>query len=165
MNVRNCSHSIIIELNVAEGVRQSGVLLAWGSGLGSWSLHFLDGRSRYVHNLYGKELTAVESTEVVGPGQHRIEYSFAKGEALSGVGSLFVDGIFVAKGTISRLKPSGFNGVGVGVRCGYERGPSLGTGYEAPYEFNGIILNAAVEARGALYKDPLAETVAILAEQ
>ena len=55
VNVRNRCHSLIVEVDVGEGVVPEGVLLALGSALGGWSLHFLDGRLRYVHNLYGKD--------------------------------------------------------------------------------------------------------------
>lgn len=165
VNVRNRSHSIAVEVSIPDPVDPSGVLIALGSALGGWSLHFLDGRPRYVHNLYGKETTVVESETAVGPGHHRIEFSFDKGDGLSGVGSLSVDGKLVARGTIPRFTPSGFNGVGVGITCGYEWGPAVGIGYQAPFEFNGTILKAEIETRGPQCSDPLAEIEAILAEQ
>ena len=44
------------DVDVADGgVAPEGVLLAIGSVLGGWSFHLLDGRLRYVHNLYGKD--------------------------------------------------------------------------------------------------------------
>ena len=66
---------------------------------------------------------------------------------------------------IPRFTPSGFNGVGVGVTCGYEWGPAVGTGYEAPFTFGGVIRRALVETRGPVVRDPLAELPAILAAQ
>lgn len=63
-----------------------GVLLAMGSALGGWSLHVLDGKVRYVHNLYGKERHVVWSSSVLGPGVHRVEYEFVKDEGLGGLG-------------------------------------------------------------------------------
>ena len=66
---------------------------------------------------------------------------------------------------IPRFTPSGFNAVGVGLTCGYEWGPAVGTGYQAPFIFAGKILRAVVETRGPFVRDPLAELEAILAEQ
>ncbi len=165
VNVRNRSHSLKVEVTIPEGTRASGVLLALGSALGGWSLHFLDGRPRYVHNLYGKERMTIESPHVVFHGRHSVEYSFVKGDGLSGTGSLLVDGLEVARGQIARFTPSGFNGVGVGITCGYEWGPAVGGGYEAPFEFNGSIISAFVETKGEASRDPLAEIEALLSEQ
>ena len=41
------------DMDVDDAVVPSGVLLALGCALGGWSFHVLDGRLRYVHNLYG----------------------------------------------------------------------------------------------------------------
>ena len=48
------------EIEVAAGVTPSGILLALGSVLGGFAFYVLDGRMRYVHNLYGKERHAIE---------------------------------------------------------------------------------------------------------
>ena len=78
---------------------------------------------------------------------------------------LSCDGREVARALIPRFTPSGFNGVGVGVTCGYEWGPAIGTGYEAPFAFPGVIRRAHIETRGPVVRDPLAELEAILAAQ
>jgi hypothetical protein len=118
-----------------------------------------------VHNLYGKERHTVTSAEPITPGEHRIEFVFTKDDGLGGDGVLTCDGREVARAAIPRFTPSGFNGVGVGVTCGYEWGPAIGTGYEAPFRFAGVIRNAHIETRGPVVRDPLAELEAILAEQ
>jgi arylsulfatase len=165
VNVRNRSHRIVADLEVPGGAPASGVLLALGSALGGWSLHLLEGRPRYVHNLYGKERHVVAGGDVLGPGAHRVEYLFTKDEGLGGTGVLSVDGAVVAEGVIARFTPSGFNGVGVGLTCGYEWGPAVGEGYEAPFPFTGTIVRAEVETIGPVVRDPMAEIAAILAEQ
>jgi hypothetical protein len=141
------------------------VLLALGSALGGWSLHILEGRVRYVHNLYGKERHTIAASEPIGPGEHHIEFVFTKDEGLGGVGVLSCDGRELASGVIDRFTPSGFNGTGTGLTCGYEWGPAIGTGYEAPFTFGGIIRRAVVETRGPVVRDPLAELEAILSQQ
>ncbi len=71
----------------------------------------------------------------------------------------------VAEGVIDRFTPAGFNGLGVGLTCGYEWGPAIGEGYVAPFTFNGRIVRAEVEVTGPVVRNPLAEIAAILAEQ
>jgi hypothetical protein len=165
VNVRNRSHALIVDVTIPESGPADGVLLALGSALGGWSLHILGGRARYVHNLYGKERHTVESAVPVLPGEHRIEFAFTKDNGLGGTAVLSCDGREIARGVIPRFTPSGFNGVGAGLTCGYEWGPAIGTGYTAPFPFGGTIRNARVETRGPVVRDPLAELEAILSEQ
>jgi arylsulfatase A-like enzyme len=165
VNVRNRSHALIVELTIPDAGEIDGVLLAMGSALGGWSLHVLDGRVRYVHNLYGKERHTVAATEAIVPGNHHIEFVFTKDEGPGGIGVLSYDGREVGRSAIGVFTPSGFNGVGAGLTCGYEWGPAIGPGYTAPFPFPGTIRMALVETRGPVVRDPLAELEAILSEQ
>ena len=100
------------------------------------------------------------------PGRHtRCASPSRRTSGLGGTGTLCVDGAVVAEGPIARFTPSGFNGVGVGLTCGYEWGPAVGDGYLAPFPFNGTIIRAVVEATGPVVRDPLAEIAAIMSEQ
>ncbi len=170
VNVRNRAHALVVEVDVPPGIVPQGVLLALGSVLGGWSLHVLDGRPRYVHNLYGKTQDVITSRSVLGAGPHRIELAFDKlpktvREGLAGRAVLRLDGDEVGEGEIGRFTPSGFNGVGVGLTCGYEWGPAVGPGYLAPFPFNGTITRAEVTVTGPVVRDLLSELAAILAEQ
>jgi arylsulfatase len=165
VNVRNRSHAITVTVEVPAGVVPNGVLLALGSALGGWSLHLLNGRLRYVHNLYGKTRHVVAAPSPLGPGRHTVGFAFEKDDGLGGPVTLLYDGEVVAEGTIDRFTPAGFNGVGVGVTCGYEWGPAVGEGYEAPFAFNGTIVRAEVTTTGPVVRDPVLEVAAILAEQ
>ncbi len=166
VNVRNRSHLITVDLTIPGGpAGADGVLLALGSALGGWSLHILGGRIRYVHNLYGKERHIIESDEGITPGDHVVEYAFVKDDGLGGTGVLRYDEREVGSGVIPRFTPSGFTGTGVGLTCGYEWGPAIGTGYSAPFPFPGAIRRAVVRATGPVVRDPLAEIEAILSEQ
>jgi len=169
-NVRNRSHAITVDVDVPAGTVPEGVLLALGSALGGWSIHLLDGRPRYVHNLYGKARTVIAGADPIGPGRHVVKFVFEKApaavdEGLAGTGSLLVDGGVVGEGRIHRFTPSGFNGVGAGLTCGYEWGPAVGEGYVAPFAFNGAILAAEVAVTGPVVRDIQAELAAILSEQ
>jgi Sulfatase len=163
--VQNRSHEVRADVEIADGAVPDGVVLALGSALGGWSLHFLDGHLRYVHNLYGKTRHVLTSPAPVGPGPHRVVFAFTKDDGLGGPARLLVDGETVVEGMIDRFTPAGFNGVGVGLTCGYEWGPAVGEGYDAPFTFNGIIRRAEVEVTGPVVRDPIAEIAAILAEQ
>ncbi len=165
VNVRNRSHALRVTLRTPDDTVPDGVLLALGNVLGGWSLHVLDGRLRYVHNLYGKERHVVEAGTGLTPGRHEVEFAFAKDEGHGGTATLRCDGATVGDGSIARFTPAGFNGVGVGLTCGYEWGPAIGEGYVAPFRFNGTIERAEVVATGPIVRDPVVELAAILAEQ
>ena len=165
VNVRNRSHAMTVKVELPEGGVPSGVLLALGSALGGWSFHVLNGRLRYVHNLYGKESHVIAADGVLSPGPHTLRFAFEKDERHGGTGTLLVDGDVVAEGAIRRFTPAGFNGVGVGLTCGYEWGPAVGDGYIAPFPFSATITHAVVEATGPVVRDPLAELAAIMSEQ
>jgi arylsulfatase A-like enzyme len=166
VNVRSRSHVVRVDVDVASPGPPDGVLLALGSVLGGWSLHFIAGRLRYVHNLYGAAIDTIESDRPVGDGRHRVEADVAM--EVDGPGAtvtLRCDGAVVGTGRVRRFTPSGFNGVGAGLLCGAEWGPAVGEGYVAPFPFTGTIVRAEVETRGPVVRDPLAELAAILAEQ
>ncbi len=164
-NVRNRSHALLVDVHVDAGQTPEGTLLALGSALGGWSLHLLAGRLRYVHNLYGKERHVLAAPDPLGPGSHALAYEFTKDEGLGGTGLLRVDGVVVAEGPIGRFTPGNFNGVGVGLTCGYEWGPAVGEGYTAPFPCTCSIERAVVETRGPVVRDPIAEIERILSEQ
>jgi arylsulfatase A-like enzyme len=165
VNVRNRSHALAVDVTIASARETDGVLLALGNALGGWSLHILGSRIRYVHNLYGSERHVIESAEPITVGEHLIEYSFGKDDGPGGTGVLRCDGREIGRGQIPRFTPSGFNGVGAGLTCGYEWGPAVGEGYQAPFPFRGVIRRAVVRTTGPVVRDPLAELEAILAEQ
>ncbi|HXW35906.1 MAG TPA: arylsulfatase [Acidimicrobiales bacterium] len=165
VNIRNRSHAMEVEVDLSEGTVPEGVLLATGCALGGWSFHLLGGRLRYVHNLYGKKRSVVESDRVVGPGRRTLSFNFEKDEGLGGEASLSCDGELLASSPIRRFTPAAFNGVGVGLTCGYEWGPAVGDGYTAPFPFTGTIVSARIRATGPIVRDVLAEMAAILSEQ
>jgi arylsulfatase A-like enzyme len=163
--VQNRSHAVRVDVTVHEGEVPNGVLLAVGSVLGGWSLHFVDGHLTYVHNLYGKVRDVLRSPQALGPGAYQVAFEFTKDESLGGPARLLVDGDVVVEGVIPRFTVAAFNGTGVGLTCGYEWGPAVGEGYEAPFPFNNRIDRAVVEVTGPVVRNPLAEIEAILAEQ
>jgi hypothetical protein len=164
-DVRNRSHRIAVTVDVPDGVVPSGVLLALGCALGGWSLHVIDGRLRYLHNLHGQRLYEVTAADVVGSGLHQLEFRFEKDDLAGGNATLHVDGRSVGEAAVRRFTPVAFNEVGIGLTCGYEWGPSVGGDYAAPFAFNATIVRAEVSATGPVVRDPVAEIAAILASQ
>jgi hypothetical protein len=165
VNVRNRSHTLRVEVEIPDGTVPSGVLLALGCALGGWSLHVLDGHLRYVHNLYGKARHVLVDETPLDAGRHELEFVFEKDEGHGGQATLRCDGGVRSEAAIPRFTPAGFNGVGIGLTCGYEWGPAVGEGYAAPFPFNGTIRRAEVLATGPVIRDPVLELAAILAEQ
>ena len=165
VNVSNRSHVLSVAVTVPGDVVPEGVLLAMGSAVGGWSLHFLDGRLRYVHNLYGKDRYVIADQEITSPGTHRVSFQFDKDDGLGGTAAVVIDGQVRAQGVVPRFTPGPFNGVGAGLTCGYEWGPPVGDGYRAPFPFNGTIEEAVIEVTGPVVRDPMAEIEAILAKQ
>ncbi len=164
VDVRNRDHTISVDVTVTDGARD-GVLLALGTVLGGWSLHLLDGRLRYVHNLYGKERHLIESDSAVAGGRHTLSFTFTSTGPNRGRGALSCDGTHIGSGEIPRFTPSQFTYTGGGVTCGYEMGPAVGLGYEAPFRFEGTIHSATVEVTGPPARNPLAEFEAIMSQE
>ena len=71
----------------------------------------------------------------------------------------------MASGEIPRLTASGFNGVGTGLTCRYEWGPTLSEGQLAPFSCAVPIDRAKAQTRRPVVRDPPAELVATLAQQ
>jgi arylsulfatase len=170
--VRNRSHTITATITVPAGVAPEGTLLALGSVLGGFTLQMLEGRLRYVHNLYGARRDVVDSTAIVAPGAHiiapgahEVSFVFTKTAEYTGRGELLLDGRVVGAGDIPHFTPMTFSYTGGGLTCGYEVGPPIGDGYEAPFRANVEIDRVVVDVTGAPHRDPAGEYEAIMSEQ
>jgi hypothetical protein len=165
VNVRNRSHSITADITVPRGVVAEGTLLAMGSVLGGFTLQIVDGRPRYVHNLYGASRDVIDSTHLIVKGGERGVFVFTKTAEFTGRGELFVDGESAGAGDIPHFTPMTFSYTGGGLTCGYEVGPAIGDGYEAPFRANVEIGRVVVDVSGTPYRDPEGEYAAIMSEQ
>ena len=85
-NVKNRSHTIDVTVDIPDSGPVEGVLLAQGSVLGGFSLHLLDRRLRYVHNLYGKERHVVAAADPVPSGRHLLSFRFERAGPTGGPG-------------------------------------------------------------------------------
>jgi arylsulfatase len=164
-NVKNRSHSIEVEVTVPPGPPPVGVLLAQGTVLGGFSLHLVDGRLRYVHNLYGKERHVIAADRTVDPGHHRLAFRFDRGEDGGGRATLEVDGAPVAEGVIPSFTVAAFSATGAGLTCGYELGPAVGDDYRAPFSCTATIHRATVTLSEQVPVNPMVEFERIMSEQ
>ncbi|HLH27412.1 MAG TPA: arylsulfatase [Acidimicrobiales bacterium] len=164
-NVKNRSHLIEADVTVEDGQAPEGVLLAQGSVLGGFSLHLLDGRPRYVHNLYGKERHVVAADLRLEPGRHRVAYRFERAEPGGGVGTISVDGAVVAEADIPTFTVAAFSATGSGLTCGYELGPAVGEGYVAPFTCTANLHSVTVTLSEKVPVNPMVEFERIMAEQ
>jgi len=165
VNVRNRPHEIRAVVTVPEGGRAEGTLLAFGSALGGFSFHVIGDRLRYVHNLYGRDRYVVEATVSLAPGRHRLGFRYEP-TGVGGQATLLVDDVVVGAGPIQEFTSVRFNIHGAGLTCGYELGPAVGTGYEAPFPFTGELHGVEVDVTdppGPV--DAAAEVDFILSEQ
>ncbi|HEX6394207.1 MAG TPA: arylsulfatase [Acidimicrobiales bacterium] len=168
VNMRNRAHVLTVHVTVPDGGAE-GVMLAMGTALGGWSLHLLEGRPRYVNNFLGAERHVIESSAVLREGRHALSFEFEPLESSSfhcgGHGRLSVDGVRVAEGRIERTAFSRYSITGGGLTCGWEQGPAIGDGYEAPFRFTGELHHAEITVDGQVSRDPKAEFNAIMSEQ
>ncbi len=165
VDVRNRSHEITASVVIDEGVVPEGVLLAIGCVLGGWSLQVLGGKLRYVHNLYGKSIDVIDSDRVLGAGAHTLGFRYEKLDDDGGRAELVVDGEAAGEGLIPKFTPTRYNNTGAGMSCGYELGPSVGNGYDAPFRWNSELHDVVVEVTGEPRVDPLKEFERIMTEQ
>ena len=168
VNVRNRAHTLSVRVIVPDGGVE-GVLLAMGTALGGWSFHVWGNRLRYVNNFLGAERHVIEAETELPVGPRVASFEFEPTETTSfhksGRGRLYVDGIQVAEGPIERTAYSRYNITGGGLTCGWEQGPPVGDGYEAPFRFTGELHHAVITVEGEPFRDPQAEFDSIMSEQ
>ena len=109
--------------------------------------------------------TVITAEVAIGAGAHTLGFRYEKADDEGGRGELLVDGEVVGSGVVPRFTPTRYNNTGAGLSCGYELGPPVGKGYEAPFRFTGTIHEVVVEVTGEPRRDPMAEFERIMSEQ
>jgi hypothetical protein len=118
-NTKNRSFQINADIEVPEGKSAQGVLLALGGGLGGWSLYVKDGKPEFDLNYLAQEHFTVRSAQALAPGRRTLKYVFdydGGGVGKGGTSTLFVDGVQVATGKVTRTEccAVGIEGMEVG---------------------------------------------------
>jgi arylsulfatase len=141
VNLANKSYAVTAEVQVpASGAE--GVIVAMGGVTGGWSLYAKSGKPKFCYNFFGLQLTYVEGTSVMPPGQHQVRMEFkyeGGGLAKGGTVSLFVDGEKAGDGRIDQTEPFAFGEESLDV--GHEAGSPVTTDYPGnrAAEFSGQV--------------------------
>ncbi len=112
LNLKNKSHSVTAEIDVAEGGAE-GVIVAQGGEFGGWSLYLKEGRPKYCYNQFGIHLFYVESDTRVPAGEHQVRMEFTYdggGLAKGGDVVLYLDGERCGAGRVEGTVPMLFSG-------------------------------------------------------
>jgi len=126
----------------------AGVLVAQGGRFGGYSLYLIDGRLSYSYNYFGTEHTNIDATTTIGSGRHHVRAAMTVGAGSMDV-NLFVDGVAVATGTVTKLVPLRFSLAGENLCCGYDDATAVSPRYDSPFPATFGIDHAVVDATGA----------------
>jgi arylsulfatase A-like enzyme len=140
VNIKNKSHSVTAEIEVADGGAE-GVIVAQGGSIGGWSLYLKEGKPRYCYNLLGLQRFYVDSSQVVPPGRHqvRMEFDYAgPGLGKGGTATLYLDGVEVGKGDVAGTAAMVFSADDT-CDVGRENGALVADDYPVPNDFTGEI--------------------------
>jgi arylsulfatase len=111
LNIKNRSHSITAEVEVAAG-QTDGVIVAQGGRFAGWSLYVKDGVAKYCHNYFDLEYSYVEATEKLPSGKVNVRYHFdyeGGGTGKGGTGRLYYNDKLVGEGRITKTVPMIFS--------------------------------------------------------
>lgn len=151
LNIKNKSKVITATLEIPEGTKGNGILIAQGGRFGGWALYVKDGILAYDYNFLGMERYTVSSSEPLKPGIHEVVFDFAYdggGAGMGGTGTLFIDGKQVGQGRIVRTQPGIFSAdetADVGIDLATPVVERIGAEHKS--KFNGGIPRLVVEVR------------------
>jgi arylsulfatase len=111
LNIKNVSHTITAEVEVAAG-QKNGVIVAQGGRFAGWSLYVKDGVVKYCHNYFDLEYSYVEAGEKLPAGTVNVRYHFdyeGGGTGKGGTGTLYFNDKLVGEGKITKTVPMIFS--------------------------------------------------------
>jgi arylsulfatase A-like enzyme len=132
INVKNRSHDITAELEVAAG-GANGVILAQGGRFGGWSLYVKNNRPVYVYNWLGLEMYNVRSATPLPAGKVTLRCVFQYDGGKPGAGGtemMYINGKKVAEGRIAKTQPNMFS-ADDGADVGLDEGTPVSPEYPA----------------------------------
>lgn len=139
LTLKNKSHSVTAEVNVANGPAE-GVIVTQGGEAGGWTLYVKSGKLKYCYNFFGIEYYFAEADKIIPTGKHQVRMEFkydGGGLAKGGDVTLYYDGKSVGKGRVERTQPMGYSAdeaADVGADTGSPASPDYGPSGNA---FNG----------------------------
>jgi arylsulfatase len=140
----NTGFRIEARITVGEGATD-GVLVAEGDRWGGYAMFVQDGRACF-HYHFPMERHEVRAETPLDPGDHDVTFTLTMLDRVSARGELGVDGRPVGSVEIPRVIRGfmPFNGLSVG--C--DAGAPVGTSYESPFSFAGVLHHVDIELLG-----------------
>lgn len=137
----NTNHTITAHISVPSGGCE-GVIISEGDRWGGYVMFIQNGLPTF-HYHFPLERHEIRATQQLAPGDHTITWQLTKTDRYGGHGTLSVDGVEVSSVEIPRVLRGWmpFNGLNVGA----DNGAPVGTSYEAPFPFTGILHRINVE--------------------
>jgi arylsulfatase len=151
LNIKNISKIITATLEIPEGTKANGIIIAQGGRFGGWALYSIDGILAYDYNFLGMERYTVASLESLKPGSHKVKFDFAYdggGIGKGGTGTLYIDGKQVGQGRIERTQSGIFSAdetADVGIDLATPVVERIGAEHKS--KFNGRIPELVVEVK------------------
>ncbi|MEY2958050.1 MAG: hypothetical protein RLZZ01_618 [Actinomycetota bacterium] len=151
--LRNTDHSITTHVTVPDGGCE-GALFSDGDRWGGVVLFVQEGRAACQYH-FPMERHEIRAEAPLTPGDHTIGWSLTGTDRTGGRGDLSIDGEIVASVEIPRIT-RGFASFG-GMSVGADPGAPVGTTYDSPFRFTGILHRVEIEIRQRSRTTPAAE--------
>ncbi|MGH7461290.1 MAG: arylsulfatase, partial [Longimicrobiales bacterium] len=138
-NTKNRSHTIIAEVDNADG-KVEGVIVAAGGTSAGYSLYVQDGKVVYHYNWFDRERTNLVSKKPLPKGKSKIELAFSYdggGLGKGGEAILIINGEEVGRARIENTVAGRFGIDTFGV--GMDSGAPVSDTYDPPFAFTGRI--------------------------
>jgi arylsulfatase A-like enzyme len=148
INVKNRSHTITAEVEIAKG-GANGVILAQAGRFGGWSLYLKDGKPTYTYNWLGLQRYTIAAKQALPAGKTTVRFEFAYdggGVGKGGAGTLLVNGRPVATGRIEHTQCCVFS-ADEGADVGADEGTPVTEDYKVPFKFTGKIDKVTIELK------------------
>jgi len=165
LNIKNKSKTITAEVDVPQGTRAHGTIIAQGGRFGGWALYVKDGIPAYDYNFLGMQRFTVASNEALKPGKSTIRFEFAydgSGLGKGGTGTLYVNDRKVGEGRIERTQPMIFSAdetADVGIDLASPVVESIGS--EAKSRFTGKVQKVTIDIKPMKAADAQEEEQAV----
>jgi arylsulfatase A-like enzyme len=135
-----------------------GVIFAYGSRLGGFSLHVRSGVLILENNFAGRQRDTILADRALPPGEGvQVAFEFTGEPAVAtgvrragrteyaGEGRLFVNGLLVAQGALPRVGTP-YGGMTT-LSVGRARNSPVGSDYELPFAYTGVVDKVEIELR------------------
>ncbi len=141
-DIRNRSHSIVARIG-RESSTQQGVLVACGSRVGGYAIYIKDNRLHYVYNRIGA-LTTIRSDAELPLGVCEVSIRFDKSGEHEGVVTVLINGRDCGSEAVKLLP---WRQTFYGMDIGSDQGSTVTDAYEAPFCFDGQLVQIDYELR------------------